>query len=227
MTPAEIRAYIGAQSEAVGVDPALSMGLAELTGYSPKWTDGKRMGILSLPSSHISDVAAYQSNPTAQIDAGLLMLSKDLEQSGNEFAALSQYTGSPKAAFKAYLRAARNRGQAVTEDEIAQSLTALNLDLDPVDEARKAGLALARPQPPQAVEPAPQPAPEPTQAAAPQAPPTQETELMQHEAVPDMSESFITSTPRQRANRVKSVFGGTEKDGDIPDDFLAHIKGLI
>ena len=217
MNPAEIRQYIGAQSQAIGIDPALSMGLAELTGYSPNWTDGKRAGIMSLPKDVIADQAAYQANPKAQINAGILALSKDVGELG-DFAGLVKYTGSPKSAFKAYLRTARNRGQPVTEGDVSQSLQALGLDLDPVDEARKAGLALAQPTE-QAVQ---QQAPAPQQAE-PMQQPTQTTTPEQ----PDMSEALITSTPKQRASRIKSVFGGTDKDGDVPDDFLAYIKGLM
>jgi hypothetical protein len=215
MNPKEIRDYITEQSNAVGIDPALSLGLAELTGFSPKWTDGRSAGIMSLPKDGIADMEAYQANPRAQIDAGLLALSKNLEDTGNEFGALAQYTSNPSRAFKAYLRTARNKGQAVTADEIAQSMQALGLDLDPIDEARKANLPIAQPKPMQA------PMQEPMQQAMPQQEQQPQVEPLQE------PESFITSTPKERKDRVEMIFGGNDKDGDVPADLIAYIKGLM
>jgi hypothetical protein len=220
MTPAQIRDHITTQSEAVGVDPAMALGLAELTGFSPNWTDGKRAGIMSLPKDVIADQAAYQANPKAQIDAGLLALSKNIEELG-DFAGLVQYTGSPKSALKAYLRTARNRGQAVTEEELAQSIQAIGLDLNPLEEAGKAGLTLAKPQQTQQPE---QPEQQPAQAPAqPMQQPMQSEQILP----PEPGQALITSSPSQKKRRIDTVFGCDETDGDIPQDLIAYIKRML
>jgi hypothetical protein len=238
MTPSEIKQYITKQSEAAGVEPSLSLGLAELSGFSPNWTDGRRAGIMSLNKDYIADFEGYKKDPSAQVDAGVLMLSKSLEASNNnEFAALTDYTQSSKNSLKAFLRTARNRGDQVTEEEVTKSIQALGLNLNAVEEAQKAGLILANPKSepiqsinepviaePTNIEPilnnqAQQPIQQPLTEQ--QQPPDELPTLEQYE------EPINQSTKEQRQKRVNAVFGGKETSGDVPEDLLLFIKGLV
>jgi hypothetical protein len=239
MTPSEIKQYITKQSEAAGVEPSLSLGLAELSGFSPNWTDGRRAGIMSLNKDYIADFEGYKKDPSAQVDAGVLMLSKSLEASNNnEFAALTDYTQSSKNSLKAFLRTARNRGDQVTEEEVTKSIQALGLNLNAVEEAQKAGLILANPksEPVQSInEPV---IAEPTniepilnnqaQQPIPQQPLTEQQQLPDELPTLEQYEEPINqSTKEQRQKRVNAVFGGKETSGDVPEDLLLFIKGLV
>ena len=240
MTPSEIKQYITKQSEAAGVEPSLSLGLAELSGFSPNWTDGRRAGIMSLNKDYIADYEGYKKDPSAQVDAGVLMLSKSLETNdNNEFAALSDYTQSSKNSLKAFLRTARNRGDQVTEDEVTKSIQALGLNLNAIEEAQKAGLILATPQSEPIQEQEATPVVEPTQPQQPilnnqsQQPieqPIQQQPLLTPNKLPlfeQYNEPVNESTKEQRQKRVNAVFGGKETSGDVPDDLLLFIKGLV
>jgi hypothetical protein len=238
MTPSEIKQYITKQSEAAGVEPSLSLGLAELSGFSPNWTDGRRAGIMSLNKDYIADFEGYKKDPSAQVDAGVLMLSKSLEASNNnEFAALTDYTQSSKNSIKAFLRTARNRGDRVSEEEVTKSIQALGLNLNAVEEAQKAGLILANPksEPVQSTdEPAIEEPPsiEPILNNQTQQPIQQP--LTEQQPLPDelpnleqYEEPINQSTKEQRQKRVNAVFGGKETSGDVPEDLLLFIKGLV
>jgi hypothetical protein len=238
MTPSEIKQYITKQSEAAGVEPSLSLGLAELSGFSPNWTDGRRAGIMSLNKDYIADFEGYKKDPSAQVDAGVLMLSKSLEASNNnEFAALTDYTQSSKNSLKAFLRTARNRGDRVSEEEVTKSIQALGLNLNAVEEAQKAGLILANPK----SEPV-----QSTDETAIEEPPSIEPilnnqtqqpiqqPLTEQQPLPDelpnleqYEEPINQSTKEQRQKRVNAVFGGKETSGDVPEDLLLFIKGLV
>jgi hypothetical protein len=238
MTPSEIKQYITKQSEAAGVEPSLSLGLAELSGFSPNWTDGRRAGIMSLNKDYIADFEGYKKDPSAQVDAGVLMLSKSLEASNNnEFAALTDYTQSSKNSIKAFLRTARNRGDRVSEEEVTKSIQALGLNLNAVEEAQKAGLILANPksEPVQSTdEPSIEEPPsiEPILNNQTQQPIQQP--LTEQQPLPDelpnleqYEEPINQSTKEQRQKRVNAVFGGKETSGDVPEDLLLFIKGLV
>jgi hypothetical protein len=240
MTPSEIKQYITKQSEAAGVEPSLSLGLAELSGFSPNWTDGRRAGIMSLNKDYIADFEGYKKDPSAQVDAGVLMLSKSLEASNNnEFAALTDYTQSSKNSLKAFLRTARNRGDQVTEEEVTKSIQALGLNLNAAEEAQKAGLIIASPKSepiqstnePVIAEPTNI---EPILKNQTQQPIPQQQLTEQQQPLPDelpsleqYEEPINQSTKEQRQKRVNAVFGGKETSGDVPEDLLLFIKGLV
>lgn len=220
MTPDQTTAYIREKAPAYGVDPSLALSLAELTSYAPKWTGQGRSGILQIPNEYITDIGKYQANPETQIDAGLMLLSQKAQDAPNDFGLLASYTGSPKTALKAYFRAMKYRDQSITPQELEQSVQALGLDLDPMAEARRAGLRVEEKQPEQ---PQGQQMPQQQQAAQ-----TMQS-MQQPEAMPedDPMDLVMVSDPKQKKARIEAAFGSTDKDGDIPEDLIAYVKGLV
>lgn len=222
MTPDQTRAYIEAAAPEYGIDPAIAFSLAELTSYSPKWSSPTRSGILQLPNQYIDDLAAYQKNPEAQIDAGLMMLAKQKESSPSDFAMLADYTGNPATALKALLRTMKYRNQPITPDELNQTVQELGLDLDPIAEARKAGVRVEEAAPVQQAEQMSQGQPQNLQQM-----PQQGEQPAPQAPEPDPMDMVVTSTAKEKKRRIDAAFGDNTVDGDIPEDLIAYVKGLI
>lgn len=224
MTPSEITAYIKQQADAVGLDPSLALGVAEMTGFSQNWTDGKRQGILALPNEFVANTESFKANPKAQIDAGIVKLSELGDATGNAYLTLKQYTGGDKAAFKTFMRATKLQGKPITMSSMQQAIDSLGLDMDAAVEAQKAGIVFA----PEQQDIAPQPEPMQDMAQEPMPPEPAMQPIQQTEQMPDdqYQEPVITSSNKQKTKRIEMVFGDGGGEGDVPDDLLAYIEGL-
>jgi hypothetical protein len=203
MTPDKIRLTIANRAKELGVGEGAALGMADLLGFGKKYNQQGRMGIMGVPANVVSDADKFFKDPQAQIDAGMVLLSKAKEQAGSDFGALADYTGSPETAMRAYLRGTKYTGERLGADELTSTFEQLGLKLDPMLEAKKAGIQLAAAKP---VE---------------QEAPLTHIQPQEEDSMP------LQSSPEHRKERISSVFGGTKKDAGLSEDLSAYIGSMI
>jgi hypothetical protein len=212
MNTNKIRQTIAERSQAAGLDPTGPLGYADLLGFGKRYNSKGRVGLLGVPEQAIEDKDKFFSNPMAQIDAGISLMKQVKDQGGNDFDAMLQYTGDPEATVRAMIRGTKYSGQPLTAGMIAQAAQAAGVEIDPIAEARKAGVELAPDEPEQM-------APEPQMAqAAQQMPPEQ----MQEPEMP-----VPESTPDQRKSRLQQAFGARGQTSGLSDELNTYLRKMI
>jgi hypothetical protein len=216
MTPDKIRHTIAKRARDLGVGEGAALGMADLLGFGKRYNQKGRMGIMGVPAEVVSDADKFFKDPSAQIDAGMVMLSKAKDETGSDFGALAQYTGSPETAMRAYLRGTKYTGEQLSPEELTTSFNQLGLKLNPMVEAQKAGIQLAAKRPMQQ-DPMQQEMMQEMQPA-----PIDHSQALEEELPMPMQ-----SSPDQREQRLASVFGGTKTDAGLSPEFSAYIEGLV
>lgn len=222
MNPNNIRSTIAEKAQAAGLDPSGPLGYADLLGFGKRYNSKGRVGILGVPEKVIKDKEGFFSNPMAQIDAGIELMRQEKEKGGNDFSALLGYTQDPAATVRAMIRGAKYSGQPLTPNMIMQAAEAAGVEIDPIEEARKAGVDLQEDPPQQMAQPAqleqvaPQVAPQAAQTAM--AP-----EMMEEQPL----EMAPESTEDQRKSRLQQAFGARGKTSGLSDELNTYLRKMI
>jgi hypothetical protein len=214
MNPNNIRATIAEKAQAAGLDPSGPLGYADLLGFGKRYNSKGRVGILGVPENVIKDKEGFFSNPMAQIDAGIELMRQEKEKGGNDFSALLGYTQDPAATVRAMIRGAKYSGQPLTPNMIMQAAEAAGVEIDPIEEARKAGVDLQE-DPPQEM-----------------AQPEQAPQAMQNAMAPEMMEEqplemAPESTEDQRKSRLQQAFGARGKTSGLSDELNTYLRKMI
>jgi hypothetical protein len=208
VNPNKIRSAIAEKSKAAGLDPTGPLGYADLLGFGKRYNSKGRVGLLGVPEQVIEDKDKFFSNPMAQIDAGIALMKQVKDQGGNDFDAMMQYTGDPEATVRAMIRGTKYSGQPLTAGMITQAAQMAGIEIDPIAEAKKAGIELA---------PDEQPEPQMAQANQQMAP-----EQMQEPEIPAPE-----STPDQRKSRLQQAFGARGQTSGLSDELNTYLRKMI
>jgi hypothetical protein len=217
MNPNNIRATIAEKAQAAGLDPSGPLGYADLLGFGKRYNSKGRVGILGVPEGAVEDKDKFFANPMAQIDAGIELMRQEKEKGGNDFSALLGYTQDPAATVRAMIRGAKYSGQPLTPNMIMQAAEAAGVEIDPIEEARKAGVDLQEDPPQEMAQP----------EQAPQAP-----QAMQNAMAPEMMEEqplemAPESTEDQRKSRLQQAFGARGKTSGLSDELNTYLRKMI
>lgn len=121
----EIRDYVQQRAAALGLNPAVAIGLIEeMSSYNPRRT-GKHVGLFGVRREEVKDLPGYLNDWKAQVNMGLLMLATHKKKSGTDIGALAEFLGASekdqgyvRKAIRAYGRGGKYGGEVLDEEAI-------------------------------------------------------------------------------------------------------------
>lgn len=220
MNANKIRTEIADKAQAAGLDPSGPLGYADLLGFGKRYNSRGRVGLLGVPDDVVSDKEAFFGNPTAQIDAGIELMRKAKEQGGDDFSALLSYTGDPSATVRSMIRGTKYSGQPLSAGMIQQAAQMAGVEMDPIEEAKKAGVILQPDAPPQVD------APEMANVQPEQGMDGPGRAIMQEQAEQPLVMAQ-ESTSEQRKERVRQAFGSKDTTTGLSSELNTYLRKML
>jgi len=215
VNPNKIRAVIAEKSRAAGLDPTGPLGYADLLGFGKRYNSRGRVGLLGVPESSVGDKEQFFANPMEQIDTGIALMKQVKDQGGSDFDAMLQYTGDPNATVRAMIRGTKYSGQPLTASLIAQAAQAAGADIDPIAEAKKAGITL-------------EPEGKPDVMAEAKTMPEQQMAQQNMQQIPEEPEiETPQSTEEQRKSRLQQAFGSRGETSGLSSELNTYLRKMI